>query len=379
MATVTKPIILDETGLSIVEAILSLSNKAISIKVNGETIVPTDNTFALTIMTETVNNLVNYYKKSETYNKNEINTLLNNVSAIHLEIVSELPTTNISATTIYLVKIGDTNNYTQHIYTNNEWANIGSTSIELENYYTKTEINGLLGNLDVATPTTTGVVKPDNTTITVDIDGTLHGTSGEKIYKGTKVNFLSLTEIEQNSYSIRMFTDEGPEIATTEKVGVVKPDGATITIDSDGTIHSVSQRETEPSYSRQNLAILTKETSSSNTNRIWSFSPLTDFLSIETAISGTVNGIAKRQTHIYPRIKIVQFGNSSRTDDLITIHDYYSSSKIAPIAFYVNWTNNTIQCPSGGAGLSTDVVVNIDTYSQVLSPEPEPAESDDGD
>ena len=278
MATVTKPIILDETGLSIVEAILSLSNKAISIKVNGETIVPTDNTFALTIMTETVNNLVNYYKKSETYNKNEINTLLNNVSAIHLEIVSELPTTNISATTIYLVKIGDTNNYTQHIYTNNEWANIGSTSIELENYYTKTEINGLLGNLDVATPTTTGVVKPDNTTITVDIDGTLHGTSGEKIYKGTKVNFLSLTEIEQNSYSIRMFTDEGPEIATTEKVGVVKPDGATITIDSDGTIHSVSQRETEPSYSRQNLAILTKETSSSNTNRIWSFSPLTDFL-----------------------------------------------------------------------------------------------------
>lgn len=57
-----------------------------------------------------------------------------------------------------------------------------------------------------ATADTLGIVKPDNSTITIDEDGTLHGSA--------KV-----------------------AIATTEALGIVKPDGDTITIDEDGTIH----------------------------------------------------------------------------------------------------------------------------------------------
>lgn len=58
----------------------------------------------------------------------------------------------------------------------------------------------------IATEDIAGRVKPDGETITVDADGTIHGTS--------KV-----------------------DIATTGKAGIVKPDGTTITVDEDGTIH----------------------------------------------------------------------------------------------------------------------------------------------
>ena len=64
--------------------------------------------------------------------------------------------------------------------------------------------------VSIATTSTVGIVKPDGDSITVDADGTIHGAS--------KV-----------------------PVATTEAVGTVKPDGDTITIDEDGTIHGVSK------------------------------------------------------------------------------------------------------------------------------------------
>ena len=64
--------------------------------------------------------------------------------------------------------------------------------------------------VDIATTEKAGIVKPDGTTITVDDDGTLHGQP--------KV-----------------------EIMTTDKAGIGKPDGTTITVDEDGTLHGQSK------------------------------------------------------------------------------------------------------------------------------------------
>lgn len=62
------------------------------------------------------------------------------------------------------------------------------------------------GNVDIADLYNVGVVKPDGDTITIDADGTIHG------------------------------TDVVP-VATESVPGKVMPDGDTITIDVDGTIH----------------------------------------------------------------------------------------------------------------------------------------------
>lgn len=93
----------------------------------------------------TVNNLLNYYLKTETYTKTEVDNLLNTVSSLTLDIVTELPTTDISTTTIYLIETSAGSNvYMQYAYINNAWAQLGTTQIDLTGYYTKTQTDTLL-------------------------------------------------------------------------------------------------------------------------------------------------------------------------------------------------------------------------------------------
>ena len=92
----------------------------------------------------TVNNLTNYYLKTQTYTQTEVNDLISQLASLSIDIVETLPTTDISTTTIYLINVSGTNNYHQWMYINNAWANIGSTSVDLTNYYTKGQADTLL-------------------------------------------------------------------------------------------------------------------------------------------------------------------------------------------------------------------------------------------
>ena len=66
---------------------------------------PANKEVAINVITRTVNNLTNYYLKTETYNKTEVDDLISAVATLTLEIVAELPTTDISTSTIYLVPV----------------------------------------------------------------------------------------------------------------------------------------------------------------------------------------------------------------------------------------------------------------------------------
>lgn len=120
-------------------------NNAISGKANSSDI-PTkvsDLTNDSGFITNTVNNLTNYYKKDETFTKAEVNSLINGITTMNLSIVTSLPTSNISNTTIYLVPkatSGTLNVYDEYLYINSAWEKIGDTEINLANYALKTEI-----------------------------------------------------------------------------------------------------------------------------------------------------------------------------------------------------------------------------------------------
>lgn len=86
------------------------------------------------------------------YNKTQVDEMIGSLQSITLEIVQTLPTTG-NAGTIYLVPVyipetdpPELDYYTQHIYTNSAWQQIGTTKVDLTNYYTKTEVDGLLEN-----------------------------------------------------------------------------------------------------------------------------------------------------------------------------------------------------------------------------------------
>lgn len=92
-------------------------------------------------ITNAVNNLTNYYKKSEVYTQAEVNDLIANISTLDIEVVTALPDTG-NPSTIYLVpKDAETNDiYDEYLYINAKWERIGTTAIDLTPYALKTEI-----------------------------------------------------------------------------------------------------------------------------------------------------------------------------------------------------------------------------------------------
>lgn len=101
-------------------------------------------------VTKAVNDLTNYYLKTNTYSKTEVNELINGITTLNVSVVTALPTSNISNKTIYLAPKSktETNNiYDEYLYVNNKWEKIGDTSIDLTNYALKSEIPTVTNDL----------------------------------------------------------------------------------------------------------------------------------------------------------------------------------------------------------------------------------------
>ena len=92
---------------------------------------------------KTVNNLTNYYKKSEVYTRTEVNNLFSKITSISVEVVTALPTTGTNGV-IYLVahSHGTSDAYDEYVWVASKSAfeKIGSTDIDLSNYWTKTDL-----------------------------------------------------------------------------------------------------------------------------------------------------------------------------------------------------------------------------------------------
>ena len=89
-------------------------------------------------ITSTVSNLANYYLKSETYTKEEVIQLLGQLTTINFKVVDVLPESGESNLIYLLKKEGEANDvHDEYIWVEEKWEIIGSTKVDLTNYYTK--------------------------------------------------------------------------------------------------------------------------------------------------------------------------------------------------------------------------------------------------
>ena len=122
-------------------------------------------------ITNTVNNLTNYYLKSETYNKTEVDAMVAAIQQFQLVSVAQLPTASADTLNkIYLVPSANpqTDNTKDEFITlvvdeqgtvTYSWECIGTTEVNLTNYYTKAQtdsaitaaINAALANYSTTT------------------------------------------------------------------------------------------------------------------------------------------------------------------------------------------------------------------------------------
>lgn len=94
-------------------------------------------------ITNAVNNLTNYYTKSNTYTKTEVDNLIGAIKTISIEVVDSLPSTGAS-NIIYLVSNGgtDPNAYDEYVWvaSTSKFEKIGTTAIDLSGYWSKSEL-----------------------------------------------------------------------------------------------------------------------------------------------------------------------------------------------------------------------------------------------
>lgn len=175
-----------------------------NITVNGVAQIINNKTVALTVMTNTVNDLVNYYTKSETYTQAEVDNLISAIPKFAIKVVDVLPTTDISNSTVYLLRTSETetgNLYTEYIYAEvstgtYQWEKLGTQTLDLSDYVTTTELNTALAGYVTTIALTTELAKyTDTTTLT----GLLNNKVDKVTGKGLSTN--DYTDDDKNKLS----------------------------------------------------------------------------------------------------------------------------------------------------------------------------------
>lgn len=90
----------------------------------------------------TVLDLANYYLKSETYTKEQVNEMIGSIHGISVEIVEQLPAVGAENTIYFVPSESATTSdiYDEYMYVNGKWEKIGSTSIDLSDYAKKSDV-----------------------------------------------------------------------------------------------------------------------------------------------------------------------------------------------------------------------------------------------
>ena len=107
----------------------------------------------ITLGANSITPLTSHQSLSNYYTKGEVNSQISSIPKFAIAVVTDLPTANISNTTIYLKKTGsDTQNlYTEYIYVNSKWEQLGTQKLDLSGYLTKTDAsNTYLGKYTAA-------------------------------------------------------------------------------------------------------------------------------------------------------------------------------------------------------------------------------------
>ena len=105
---------------------------------------------------------------------------ISELTQFNITIVESLPIDNIQTHTIYFLPISpleEDDGYYEYMFIDGQWELIGNTRIDLSDYYTKKEVEQyILDNkyvLPIASESTLGGVKIDNSSILIDTEGVI--------------------------------------------------------------------------------------------------------------------------------------------------------------------------------------------------------------
>lgn len=86
-------------------------------------------------VTKNVSDLISYYDKAA------VDAMVSTIPKFSILVVDELPTENISPTTVYLLRVQGNDHFEEYIYVNDEWDKLGDGNIDFSDFATYTYVD----------------------------------------------------------------------------------------------------------------------------------------------------------------------------------------------------------------------------------------------
>ena len=252
-----------------------LNNKA---NINDVPTKTSDLTNDSGFITKAIDNLVNYYKKSETYTQAEVDDLIANINAIEIrninnEAINATSATVQSVATQYIVDnyqrqpkqldgliitLTDQNNdKVLFVYseTSSLWINVGLNGVDLSNYFTKEETRQEIAKSDITSITSIDTVVGTPVVNYDTIDGVTVNANGQLIYGST--NEVHTFESE---FNIPMIAGSGISIdanQTNDKVEITAvAEYITLNVPQTETQGTITNQELQELQNNENVQIM---------------------------------------------------------------------------------------------------------------------------
>lgn len=197
---------------------------------------------------------------NKTWSAMKIKSLLNSISTLKIKNVQSLPTQNIKTDTIYLIPQENGDDKDTYVYVDGQWEMIGSTSVDLEDYYTKEEVDTLINskqnkvqaNWNQTNSSADDYIKNKPTIPIVNYPVKDVKVDGNSVVNAAGIANITLPESrqeqsdwEENDVNAKTYIKNKPDVKTyTQGRGIKISDDGKISIADDFAIQTIIQSGT---------------------------------------------------------------------------------------------------------------------------------------
>lgn len=290
--------------------------------------------------------------------------LIDNLANLQITVVDTLPTTG-ESNIIYLVKKASTGTdiHDEYVYVEGNWEKIGTTDVDLTNYYTKTQVDSIKDTLDnkisnntlsITNITTNGSITPENLKIQKNGVDLLDPWNGSREGVANITVPTSLPDLNPTPQQIIDALGYRPADASSASSGDVT--GPTSSKDSNIVIFEGTNGKLIKD-SGYNVGSFAVKDHTHTISQITDLDPITvdDTLST-TSINPVQNKVVA--TALSNKVNNATLGSYVKTADLnVTLGNYYTTAEV--------YTKNEVDDKIGSAG-GGDVMASGDLANNYI-------------
>ena len=290
--------------------------------------------------------------------------LIDNLANLQITVVDTLPTTG-ESNIIYLVKKAGTGTdiHDEYVYVEGNWEKIGTTDVDLTNYYTKTQVDSIKDTLDnkisnntlsITNITTNGSITPENLKIQKNGVDLLDPWNGSREGVANITVPTSLPDLNPTPQQIIDALGYRPADASSASSGDVT--GPTSSKDSNIVIFEGTNGKLikDSGYNVGSFAV------KDHTHTISQITDL-DPITVDNTLSATsINPVQNKvvATALSNKVNNATLGSYVKTADLnVTLGNYYTTAEV--------YTKNEVDDKIGSAG-GGDVMASGDLANNYI-------------